>query len=615
MALVLLTGFALGAFQLNADILWVDEMHSVSAFGARDEPQTLPELLQPILEKTYVPLYFLIGAGWAELVGWSQVALRHLSLLFGVLTIAWLYRLTADVLDRRAAMLAAFLLATNAFAIIYFHELRFYTMWMFLSLGHAWHYWRLADGAKTGPWGWFIFVATASALAYTHPFSLFMFIGLGLQHLLLIRRDRRWLEILAAWGLSLLTFAPYIPLLVASFLRDTGDAAVRAKAFTSLELAPMLLNVFANGLDLLWLIVLAAGAWTLWRMRSPAALRLLLALIVMTLALFVFHERYPFLSDTRLRYFLVALAFALALFAHFLIAVPRSKWLVPLFVALWLSGGYKIYRQAEHWEFAAHRSLLAAHPPFHRFTDALQGKLGSHDALVGFIQSSFLNNGLHFGFSTVDYYSQTALGVHGAFIYTALKDDELVAELDYRLADHPYLLFAYEPSRIPENLEDVRSLLERKYIPCDVVVDTDVVFVQRYNYHTLPCDREMQPIEYDNGIRIVDKFADYDADAKTVRVVTGWEVAHEEQLEAFNVSVQLITPDWQSLRSAPDRHLYDDVLPWYVVELSTADLPAGDYRAMVILYDRATVKKIAGVDIATGLESDIFSVLNFTIDS
>ena len=130
MTIIMLAGFALGAAQLNADILWVDEMHSVSAFGAKDAPQSIKTIAEPIVKKTYVPLYYVLGAGWAKLVGWSQVALRYLSLLFGTLAIAWVYRLSADLVGLRAALLAALLFATNAFVIIYFHEMRSYTMWI-----------------------------------------------------------------------------------------------------------------------------------------------------------------------------------------------------------------------------------------------------------------------------------------------------------------------------------------------------------------------------------------------------------------------------------------------------------------------------------------------------
>ena len=615
MVVVLQLGFALGAAQLNVDILWVDEMHSVSAFGANDPSQSIEEFVQSLLENTFVPLYYLVGAGWAQLVGWLQVPLRYLSLLFGVMTIAWVYRFSAIVLNRRTAFLAAFLFATNAFVIIYFHEMRFYTMWILLSVAHAGHYWQLVAGVQSGGASWAIFVATTSALLYTHPFSPFVLLAFGIHHLLFAAKNRRWLKIFLAWGAGVLTFVPYIPLLANGFTEQTNSSSVRSKALSTSELVPILANVFANGVDLLWLVIIVVGGWTLWRKRSPEILRLLLVLATMALSLFVFHERYPFLSTTRLRYFLVALTFALVLFAHFLVSIPSWRLVVPLFALVWVGGGYSIYQQAEEWVYAGHHSLLPAHPPLHRFADALQHKFGRHDALLSFTQASFLNSGLHYGFSTVEYYSRTVLGIHGAFIWTQMEGSELREEFYRRVDNHPYLLFTYEPGNIPASFEELRTLLEHDYAPCEVLVDTDGVFVQRYTYHTLECDREYQPIHYDNGIKIVDKFADYIRAENSVRVVTGWEVADDAKLQHYNVSVQIITPDWQSVRQAPDRHLYDDILKWYVVELSTENLPPGDYRAMVILYDRETVKKVPGIDMATGVSGDIFAVLTFTIDA
>ena len=342
MVLVLLLGFALGAVQLNADILWVDEMHSVSAFGAENPPFSILQIIESMAQKTpeHVPLYYIIGAGWAQLVGWSQVPLRYFSLLFGVLTIAWVFRFGEDLFDRRTALLAAFLCGSSAIVIIYFHELRNYTIWMCMCVAHAWHYWRLASGARAGLASWIVFVATTSALFYVHLFSAFVFFGLGLQHLFLVAKNRRWFSIVFAWGAGLLTFVPYA-MVLALGLAD-ASSSVRSKAATRLELVPMLANVFANGVEWIWIVLIVAGGWTLWRKRTRQALRLLMVTVTIVLALFVFHEFFPFLSATRLRYFLVALTFALILFAHFLMSIPRRRILVPVFVILWAAGGYSI---------------------------------------------------------------------------------------------------------------------------------------------------------------------------------------------------------------------------------------------------------------------------------
>lgn len=617
MVLIMLLGFALGAAQLNADILWVDEMASVAAMGVKDPPHSFIRIIESLASRDpySAPLYFIVGAGWALLVGWSQVALRYLSLLLGILSIAILYRFAADMLNRRTALLAAFFFATNALIIIYFHELRFYTMWVVLSVAQAWQYWRLSNGVRAGVVSWLAFAATTGALLYTHPFSVFVLLGLGVHHFVLVAKDRRWFSIVFAWGTGIVTFLPYVPILIVGMSEQAISGDVRAKADATSDLIPMLANAFANGVDMLWLAIFAAGGWTLWRGRSRGVVPLLLFVAMILASIFVFHEVFPFLSSRRLRYFVVALTFALVLFAHFLMSMPRWHIIVPAVALVWLAGGHHIYQQAEHWQFAGHHSLLIPHPPLHRFTDALQGKARSQDAILSFTQAGFLNSGLRFGYSTTEYYSQAELGVHGAFIWTGLAGSELRDEFERRVGNHPYLLFTYEPSNLPANFSDVKEILEQKYAACGVLVDTETVFAQRYALQTLACDRAYHEIQYDNGIKIIDAFAVYDDEAQSVRVVTGWEVEDQAQLEEYNVSVQLITPEWEKARQAPDRHLYDNILTWYAVELSIEDLPPGIYNAMVILYDRYSGKKVSGVEMTTGRIGDIFAVLSFTIDA
>ena len=80
--------------------------------------------------------------------------------------------------------------------------------------------------------------------------------------------------------------------------------------------------------------------------------------------------------------------------------------------------------------------------------------------------------------------------------------------------------------------------------------------------------------------------------------------------------MQIITLDWQNTGRQTDRHLYEeDILKWYEAELSTEGLPPGDYRVMVIVYDRATNKKVHGIDLNSGASTDIFPILTFIIES
>ena len=148
-ALVLVTGIlllasALGMAGLNADPIWFDELSTITNIGTFDPPYGIIEVVDSVhaYAQNDVPLFFVLLSWWAGLVGWSQLALRYFPLLFGVLMIAFLYRLSADSLSKTAGILAAFLIGTNAFVLSYFHELRPYTLLMLLSVVHLWIYWR-----------------------------------------------------------------------------------------------------------------------------------------------------------------------------------------------------------------------------------------------------------------------------------------------------------------------------------------------------------------------------------------------------------------------------------------------------------------------------------------
>ena len=115
-------------------------------------------------------------------------------------------------------------------------------------------------------------------------------------------------------------------------------------------------------------------------------------------------------------------------------------------------------------------------------------------------------------------------------------------------------------------------------------------------------------------MRIVDRFARYLPESDLVQVLTGWEVEDEELLYEYNVSLQLISSDWSKFEQV-DRHLHDDILKWYREELSTNDLPPGDYHVMVIVYDSETVRKVTGTDLLNNRSDSIFPILTFRVES
>jgi len=616
MTLIILVGLAFGADGLNADIVWLDEVFSLSNMGAFNPPYSPQDVVTSLRNYSpdHVPLYFVLGAQWAQFVGWSQLPMRYLSLLFGALLIASVFRFTVEALGQRAALVAAFLLSTNGFVILYFHEVRMYTLLLLLAVIHCWVYWRLTACVQVSWRSWLLFVTTAIAVIYTHIFSLYFLAGLIMQHLVFPAKSRRWLTIVAGWLIALLTFLPYVTVFSRGFFGVTTSANTLSNALATHELAASVAHVLVNDVIVLWLPIVILAGLALRAKRQRAFLRLLTIFVGMVLTLFVLNGVYRVIGINRMRYFLLAMPFFVILVSHLLLSIRSWRVIAALFLLVWVYGGYRIHQLAQNWTYGGHHTLLMDHPPLQVFTDALQGATRPQDFIIGFADSPMINWPLKHGWTTADYYTQAVLGIDGAFVNARLRDDELQEHIVERLDDNPFLLFTYDPRDKPVIFADVLGAIQAHYTSCEVIVDQESVFVQRYVYDTLSCDREYQPIHYENGIKIVDRFGSYDSERQSVRVVTGWEVADEAQLEEYNVSIQILTHVGQKLRQAGDRHLYHNILKWYVDEISTEGLAPGNYRAVVILYDRFSKAKVSGTDLTSGESAAILPIMHFTIE-
>ena len=617
MAAVLLYGYALGAARLNADILWLDELYSLSNMGVFATPFGLFEVVDSLTEHSpnHVPLYFFLGARWAAFVGWSQLSMRFLSLLISLLLIAWTYRFAADLLGRKTAATAALLLTTSGFVLLYFHEIRMYSLLLLLTVMHAWLHWRLTSAKSARRWHWLCFILTAAALIYTHVFSLFVFVGLGLRHLLYFSRSKRWFQVCAAWTFGALAFLPYLPHYLRGALAERTIPALQDSALGAPQLARELGNIIVNGIAVLWLPLALLAFLAIWQRRQTVVAQILIVWGGIILSLMLFNELFPLIDRLRFRFFLVSMPFFAILCAHLLFTPRRWEFVMLPFLLVWIAGGLHIHGLGDSWPYSGRTSIFVDIPPLHRHADALQSKTRELDKALGFSQAKWVDWKLRHGKSIADYYYGIMLNRHHAFVITDGSASQSLDDLDNLIDDHPYLVLVYNPAEKPPIFGEVAAALEAEYITCNKLVEENDLIAQRFVYRTLACDRDYEPIQYQNGIRIIDKFADFDSDRQTVRVVTGWEVADEAQLEEYNVSIQILAPDGQKVLQARDRHLYNKILKWYATEISTADLPPGAYRVVVILYDRyQSSSKVAGVDQTSGEVGTTLPILQFTIE-
>ncbi len=147
------------------------------------------------------PLYYLVLKVWSIFWGSSEIALRSLSVIFGVLSVYLTY-LIAGAFGKKAGLLSATLLAVNGLHIYYSQEARMYSMSVFFVLFLIYLFMRTLSSKKLIYWFFFSFILCLNAFTdYLPNIILLVFWIYGIFKV----RNKTW------WKFFLLS---HIPLLI-----------------------------------------------------------------------------------------------------------------------------------------------------------------------------------------------------------------------------------------------------------------------------------------------------------------------------------------------------------------------------------------------------------------
>ena len=609
---LLLVAFGRATIGLDWDVVSTDELNAVSNFGGFDEAAGPIEIVA--LTQRYasdqMPLYYVVGAYWAKLTGYTPIVLRLLGALLALLAMAWLFRLAADLFDRRVALLAALLFCTSAQVNMHLHEIRMYGLVMLLATLHSWLYWRLGRRGWRGRGGWLAFVATCSLLLYTQGFAAIFILGLCLHHVFCVERSRGWRLALLAWAAGLALFLPYAPVLLegAAFAGKYGNA----RSLNAIELAIVLGLELVNQMALLWL-PLGLGIWLHWRRRRRGTLSRLLLIALAIFAGMAVADAYAQVIDwNRMRYFLMMWHFAIIIFAVALWSLPSRRVVLPLFLVIWIAGG--IHASQPDFE-PSHPYVVSSPyslPPLHDYVRTLTGKVDGLDYVVGFQESGLVYiKSEMLGATFTEYYLGLQLRIDGIFFHKSDKKYRLKGDVGDILTARLHLLLAHDPSAEPPNYGPTRHFIEEQFAPCPPLVDEPRLRIQRFSHPAMPCDHAPAAvIEYDNGTRLIDRAVRYDGDTNAIQALLWWEIPDESMLDDFNISLQVFDSNGDKA-AQNDYHLDANLTPWGVAKLPLGDLPDGDYQLKLILYNRHDGAKVSGVDETMGESAALLPLHDF----
>ena len=124
---LILIGFGL-RFLYSDTALWYDEACSWAT--ATDKAGIMHNLLNVDLQHT--PLYFVLLKIWMKIFGQGEIALRSLSLIFGILTIPLAYITGKKIIKN--GVLPALICTVSPVLVLFSAEVRMYSLVVFLVL-------------------------------------------------------------------------------------------------------------------------------------------------------------------------------------------------------------------------------------------------------------------------------------------------------------------------------------------------------------------------------------------------------------------------------------------------------------------------------------------------
>jgi hypothetical protein len=342
---VILAAFALRIAGIDQQSIWYDE--GLSIYYARG---SIGDLVAGTSASEHPPLHSLLLGLWIAVCSDSELAVRYLSVWWGVLAVALLYHLGRR-LPSVHGTLAALLLATSPLAIWFSQETRGYMMALALVLATV----DVAAGLLPYPmgsrdpahqsqrWRYLAYVVLATAALYTHLYSAFILIALNLAYaiqqirMLVSKHPRsRWVNLLywlCAQIAVLILFAPWLPYVAAQWRLNATyyHGAVDWKqivhrTLVAFSVGQTLAGPWATGATVALLLLAALGTLSLARRHKGRPVLLLLWLWALVPLLFqiALNRNLPKFAP---RYLLNALP------AFYLLVSAGTLWLFEIALA------------------------------------------------------------------------------------------------------------------------------------------------------------------------------------------------------------------------------------------------------------------------------------------
>ena len=602
--IVVLTGcfailFAWGAINLKSDSITPAEYNSIFNIFENHIADTanLAQTLRyvELKDETHPPAYFVILNLWSRLVGEDLFGLRLLSLYFGLLAVAFTYRLAKLTGGERRAQYAAILLTFSAYFAFYVHEVRMYSLLALMTAFVAWAYARAIKGSGAPARIGLVCLSLGSALIiYVHMFGFIVVAAISLYHVLFVAKNKRWFLVPAALAIAGLLYLPWLPVTLRLLDMRTDFAK---DSLTWHETLLALTSIYNNGIGLL--APICAGILIVYRKRLGAGQVLVIALIALfVICTLAVNAVAPIVVARRIRYTIVfaplwvavlAIALDLALARRSLRALALTVWGIS-FAFYTTSDGFQLYTNSKD----QNRDQI---PPYHRllYTPAIRTSVSD------FVLSFHPYTGI--GRKTEDYYGRQLRRWRGLIhIWTDDSGQPALQSTDTRYAtvdsmarwNFPiWLIYNPQETDLQAMPAFTVSFLAH-FHSCGRYLETDNTVIELYLKRGIPCQLRTAShplaLSYDNGAELANVVVQEQPGELHISFWWTNTIVNE-----YAFSIQVFDAKNKKVAQLDDVIGGDAVLGY---RLDIAELTAGEYTVKLILYDFETGKGQSGTIVA-----------------
>ena len=543
---------------------------------------------------------------WGRIAGWSEVAVRALSFLAGLLAHAVVYRAGRDLFSPQAGLFAILLFAASMFPQTnMLHARAFPLVLLFTSLC-LWSWWRVTLRPQPpGRRAQTVLLLGATGLLFSHYLASLLLPVLGLFHLFFVPRKRHWWRPVLLVGLAILIALLQAPFFLRAPAFTAAKTSLSSRALSAPDLLEQFLRYLVNGIVapaspvgelLVILLPLALVIATLLHLRARRRADAVWFLIFVTATLLLLftaaNEMLRVVTERRMRY-LMALWPPIALLAgaglhklaggqRHLAAALLAFWLI---LGTWLGLATNYRYELGFFELSQmHLAYRAAgeHIPV---TDAL---VVDHEVDE---------------FDWQGFYVRMLKQPHT--IHNRHRDDPLkhVRRLN---ASYPYVWMLFRPQD-NARMAELAARLGREF--CEQALEEWGITLVRYARSPVHCPTSPARLQFDSDIQLTGP--DIRLEDGLLRLYAGLRSDDEAQLARYSLAAHVIDVKTGERVAQGDTGVGPGTFVPVSREIDVSVLPPGEYELRLALYNWQTGVRLPARDLETGVAGDMHAVHNF----